>query len=184
VAALARRPFAPRPDPETLDGVDSSWSPGADADQWWRTAAPRGRIMVVRDRAFLQWRFGSAYRLFALQGASGVAGYVAARIVVRAGLRVGMIVDCMAAETVAGVRLLTAAVARLREQGAAAAVGYFLPQSLPWRCARAAGFLRLPEALAPREYPVYVRVRSGDEHGPALRDPARWLLSMADSDLV
>ena len=166
------------------DGVETPWLPGNDADQWAKNVAHLGGIMVARDRAFLQWRFGPEYRLFALRGAPGVEGYVASRVVTRAGLKVGLVVDCLAADAAAGGRLMAAALGWLDAQGASAAVGYFLPQSLPWRSARKAGFLRLPAFLTPREYPVYACVRPGDAHGPALFDTASWHLSMADSDLA
>lgn len=166
------------------DGIETPWLPGDDADRWSKTVAHRGGIMVARDRTFLQWRFGPDYRLFALRGAPGVAGYVASRVVTRAGVKVGLVIDCIAADAAAGSRLMAAALGWLETQGASAAVGYFLPQSMPWRSARKAGFLRLPAFLAPREYPVYACVRPGDEHGPALLDAASWHLSMADSDLA
>ena len=110
---------------------------------------------MSRNRTFLCWRFGADYRLFLARDSQTPVGCAAARIVTRAGVRVGMVVDCVADSNRSHlVHLLTSAVAWLKGRGVAAVLGYFLPESDVWRSARDAGFLRLPPALAPRDYPV------------------------------
>jgi hypothetical protein len=81
-------------------------------------------------------------------------------------------------------RLLNSAIAWFSEQGAAAAVGYFVRRSESWLRARDAGFAVIPRACSPREYPVYATVRPDDPRGPELLDPSRWHMSLADSDLA
>ena len=141
--------------------------------------------MVARDRGFLRWRFGDDYRLFLARDGRAPVGYAAARVVTRAGLKLGMVLDCVTAgDGTSAARLLASAVSWMREQGASAALGYFLPRSPAWRRAREAGFLRLPRAFAARDYPVYVAVRPEGRHRTQLLNVSRWHLTLADSDLV
>jgi len=165
--------------------IESPWFPGPDADTLWSGIAASANIRVARDRAFLQWRFGSGYRLFVARDAQGPIGYAAARVITRAGLRVGMLLDCiMTGDGRSAVPLLRSVIVWLRQQGAAAAMGYFLRHSAPWQQTRAAGFLPLPRPLVPREYPVCASVRPEEPHRLDLLNPAYWYMSLADSDLV
>jgi hypothetical protein len=166
-------------------GVESPWDPGSEADELWRRAARQGGIMAARDRGFLRWRFGEDYRLFLARDGRAPVAYAAARVVSWAGLKMGMLVDCVTAgDGASAARLLASVVNWMEEQDASAALGYFLPQSAAWHYAREAGFLRLARALAPRDYPVYVSVRPEGPYRPQILNVSRWHLSLADSDLV
>jgi GNAT superfamily N-acetyltransferase len=174
-----------RQDKPTGYQVDFAWSPGADADELWRCIAPQLCITVARDRTFLQWRFSSDYRLFLGRDSQGPRGYIAARLITRAGIKVGMLVDFLTPDSgTSELPLLEAAITWLRAQGAAAAVGYFRRASIPWQQARAGGFLRLPRPLVPRDYPVCVSVRPDVPFQTDLLDASRWSMSLADSDLA
>jgi GNAT superfamily N-acetyltransferase len=161
------------------------WVPGPEAEALWRSVAAGAGIMVQRDRAFLHWRFDAGCRLFLAQAAHGPVGYTAARIITRAGLKLGMLLDCVTAGDQANaVPLLAAVLAWLQEQGASAALGYFVRYSAPWHQARAAGFVCLPRPLIPRAYPVCASVRPDAPHSAKLLNPAHWYMSLADSDLA
>jgi GNAT superfamily N-acetyltransferase len=164
--------------------VQSPWVPGTEAGAWWDGTTHRG-IIVIRNHAFLQWRFGPDYRLFLAYDSHGPVGYAAARIIKRAGLKIGTIVDCITVDNKTNaLPLLASVIAWLREQGAAAVIGYFLRQSPPWHQARAAGFLRLPRPLVPRQYPVCASVPPDKPYSTDLLNPALWYMSLADSDLA
>ena len=99
--------------------IESPWAPGSEAEALWCSVAAGGSIMVQRDCAFLQWRFHAGSRLFLARGAHGPLGYAAARIITRAGLKLGMLLDCvMVGHAANAVPLLRAVLAWLREQGA------------------------------------------------------------------
>ena len=165
--------------------IESPWSPGPDADTLWNAVAASANITVTRDHAFLQWRFGADYQLFVARDSHGPIGYAAARVIPRAGLRLGMILDCVVTDDGrSAVPLLRSVLVWFREQGAAAAMGYFLRDSAPWHQSRAVGFLRLPPPVVPRDYPVCASVRPEDPHSRDLLNPASWYMSLADSDLV
>jgi GNAT superfamily N-acetyltransferase len=184
-AALLRYPKSAAVVSRVPDGVETPWRPGSEADDLWRDAARRDVIMVARDRGFLHWRFGPDYRLFLARDGRSPVGYAAARVVTRAGLKLGLVLDCVAAgDGTSAVRLLASVVHWMREQGASAALGYFLPRSPAWDRAREAGFLRLPRAFTVRDYPVYVAVRPESGHRTQLLNGTRWHLTLADSDLV
>jgi GNAT superfamily N-acetyltransferase len=178
------RPRAPQAGPVPYT-IESPWVPGPEAEALWRSVAARTGIIVQRDRAFLHWRFDAGCRLFLARAAHGPVGYAAARIITRAGLKLGMLLDCVTAGDGAhAVPLLAAVLAWLREQGAAAALGYFVRYSTPWHQARAAGFVCLPRPVVPRDYPVCASVRPDDPHSLELLNPAHWYMSLADSDLA
>jgi GNAT superfamily N-acetyltransferase len=164
--------------------VQSPWMPGVEAEALWSCATHMG-IMVMRNHAFLQWRFGADYRLFLAYDSHGPVGYAAVRLLNRAGLSIGLILDCMTVDTkTSALPLLEAVITWLREQGAVVAMGYFLRHSPPWQQARAAGFLRLPRLLVPRDYPVCASVQPDKPHSADLLNPALWYMSLADSDLA
>jgi GNAT superfamily N-acetyltransferase len=171
--------------PQATYAIQTPWSPGSDADELWGHAARHAGIMVARDRAFLQWRFGVPYRLFLARDAGRLVGYAAARVVARGGLKIGMVLDCMSVDGgVCAVSLLSSVAAWLKEQGASAAIGYFQRGSASWQQVRAAGFVRLPGRLTPREYPVCISVRPEEPHSVELLNPSHWEMSLADSDLA
>ena len=165
--------------------IESPWVPGPEAEALWRSVAAGAGIIAQRDSAFLHWRFDAGYRLFLARAAHGPVGYAAARIITRAGLKFGMLLDCITAGDGANATpLLAAVLAWLREEGASAALGYFVRHSTPWHQARAAGFVCLPRPLVPRDYPVCASVRPDDPHSAELLNPAHWYMSLADSDLA
>jgi GNAT superfamily N-acetyltransferase len=179
---LRPQAFQARPAPYT---IASPWVPGPEANALWRSVAAGAGIMMQRDRAFLHWRFNAGCRLFLAQDAHGPVGYAAARLITRAGLKFGMLLDCVTAGDEANATpLLMAVLAWLREQGASAALGYFVRHSTPWHQARVAGFACLPRPLVPRDYPVCASVRPDDPHSAELLNPAYWYMSLADSDLA
>ena len=165
--------------------IESPWVPGPEAEALWRSVAAGAGIMAQRDSAFLHWRFDAGCRLFLARAAHGPVGYAAARIITRAGLKFGMLLDCVTAgDGTNAMPLLAAVLAWLREEGASAALGYFVRHSAPWHQARAAGFVCLPRPLVPRDYPVCASVRPDDPHSAELLNPAHWYMSLADSDLA
>jgi GNAT superfamily N-acetyltransferase len=165
--------------------IESPWSPGPEADVLWTDTAACPGIMVTRDRAFLQWRFDAGYRLFLGRNAKGPIGYAAARVITRAGLRIGMLLDCVTTgDKINALPLLADVLAWFKAEGTAVAMGYFLRHSTPWQQARAAGFLCLPRCLVPREYPVCASVRPEDPHSADLLNLSSWYMSLADSDLA
>lgn len=179
---LRPRALQAEPTPYT---IESPWAPGPEAEALWCSVAAGGSIMVQRDGAFLQWRFHAGSRLFLARDAHGPLGYAAARIITRAGLKLGMLLDCvMVGHAANAIPLLRAVLAWLREQGASAALGYFVPHSAPWHQARAAGFVSLPRPLIPRDYPVCASVPPDEPHRTELLNPAHWHMSLADSDLA
>jgi len=187
--ALVSR-FCKRPKPTDVacgrdNGIESPWLPRGDADVIWSRFSASMDNSIERNGDFLRWRFGPSYRLFLKRDSQGAGGYAAARVITRGGLKIGMILDCVVTNDEKSADLLIAHVITwLKEQGAAAAVAYFLERSTPWNQLRAAGFLPLPRFCAPRDYPVCVSVRPEDPQGTELLNPSRWHMSLADSDLA
>ena len=92
---LFRKPLSVNLTVNSGDSIEANWAGGSEADQLWRCAAPGQAITVSRDRAFLQWRFGPEYQLFLGRNGQGPSGYAAVRMMTRAGIKFGMVVDCI-----------------------------------------------------------------------------------------
>jgi GNAT superfamily N-acetyltransferase len=179
------------PRPQTLQAgpapytIESPWVPGPAAEALWQSVAAGAGVMVRRDSAFLHWRFHAGYRLFLARAAHGPVGYAAARVITRAGLKLGILLDCVTVgKGTNALPLLAAVLAWMQEQGVSVTLGYFVRYSAPWHQARAAGFYRLPRLLVPRDYPVCASVRPDDPHSAELLNPTHWYMSLADSDLA
>ena len=77
----------------------------------------RGRHYGAARLRLLHWRFDAGCRLFLAQATHGPVGYAAARLITRAGLKLGMLLDCVTAGDGANaVPLLAAVLAWLQEQ--------------------------------------------------------------------
>ena len=114
------------------------------------------------------------------QATHGPVGYAAARLITRAGLKLGMFLDCVTAGDGANAVPLLAAVLGLLQR---------VPR-LRWdilcdtvrRGIKPAplGLSVLPRLLVPRDYPVCVSVRPDDPHSAELLNPAHWYMSLAE----
>ena len=131
---------------------------GDDFDEFWRQSADRYPVMVIRDRAFLAWRFagvsGREYRILVARAEERMLGYVVLRCALIRGLPMGLIMDFLVASgpagEAAGLCLLAEAEAYLRGCGVAGAAGLMVPVAVEYGILRRAGYRPLPAILAPR----------------------------------
>jgi GNAT superfamily N-acetyltransferase len=153
----------------------------AEFDRLWERTSPADTNLLVRDQAWVDWRFlqaPGAYHLLAARSVDGLEGYVACRIVERAGRRTGYIADLFTAPgplPVAGA-LLSAALDWLWAGGAETARALAVPGSPPARALRAAGFAPTPGAFTFCQVPL--------RPAAASLPPAGWLLTGGEFDVV
>jgi len=163
----------------------------ADADVWdplWERLRGKYAVMIVRDRAYVRWRFGACptrrYRLYLAYDEGGApAGFAATRVGTILGMRAGLVDDLLVARgrgPEVGPSLLHAVLAEFEDAAVALAAALVPRGSEEYALLARAGFLRCPRALEPQPFSVILR-----SHGP--RVPATvddWFLTMGDYDAV
>jgi predicted N-acetyltransferase YhbS len=159
-----------RPLERPEDGIDALWD--ACRADW--------RLSVVRDRAWVEWRYLSApaprYRVLYATRRERPSGYVA----FTHKDRVGTIAELFSARDDAGARaeLLRAACAELLAEGAEVVTSLLIPGSAFWDSFRRAGFRprgAYTFEIVPLDPAVPIEV---------LSDPGRWNLAAGDFDVV
>jgi hypothetical protein len=142
-------------------------------------------VQLVRDRAYLEWRFARqpdhTYHLLRAGRHGVLSGYLIWRTLLRRGLRIAHLVDFVAAGDAAP--LLDAMVGRLLDLLRAERIEAVLVVTSVPRFRRL--FFRrgfLPWLGGSVSY-FHVRAPMDDPERALLCDPARWHLTMGDGDL-
>jgi len=148
-------------------------------DDLWRRVDKRGKIVGLRDRRYLNWRFllhpTEKYKVFALTESERLCGY----IMYRQANGTCYVEDafCVGEETCSG-NLLVQFVRHVRDTGSFATIAARVNRSflkLPWR---RAGFIRRPDyqgALVPPQLAESIRGTGGGA--------AAWHLTGGDKDV-
>ncbi len=165
--------------------VEPIIEPGPDFDWLWQALRDSYEALVVRDRAWVAYRYveapGLGYRLLLARRAGQPVGYLAYRLTAHDDRLIGWIADLFTApgDIAARAALLRGAVRRLHAEGAES-VRVFVGERTPLiRSLQRAGFWRAPGSLAVSIVPL----AEGMPH-PALRDPNRWFVMAGDFDTV
>ena len=155
-------------------------------DALWERFAARTRVALRRDAAYLRWRLrrpGARYRVYALEAAGVLRGFVATGLVSSGRVTAGYVMELIyepGAED-AGGALLAHALRELVESGAEVALACNFSHSPNHAAFRGAGFLPLPWRM--RAEKVYFGVRPFDAaHSDALLARESWYLSCCDFD--
>ncbi len=165
---------------------------GPEFDGFWAMASDAAENMLVRDRAFLNWRLVRAPTrrcdLFAARSNGRLLGYLAGRTAIIGGLRWGMIIDLLTEPTkegrVAAAALISAYNRHLAAEDADIAAGLMLKHVPPAHGLRRNGFIVCPPSLLPREFPALVRWHAAEPAPRLFADPGSWFLTLADYDAV
>jgi len=188
-ARLARPLVRPLPrTPERTEGVSVTAVERFDEgfDGLWERVRGRQRAMVVRDAAYLQWRFRRVplrrYECLRATVDGALAGYIVLRVAEIAGMNAGLVVDFVVEPSAAGERagraLLSHALARFASEDIDLLASLMLPHAPEYRLLRKAGFWPLPRALLPQRFRLVAR------DGPEVYDLSSWFLTMGDYDVV
>ena len=165
---------------------------GPDFDELWASASNTSENILVRDRAFLDWRFVRAptrrYDLFAARSSGRLIGYLAGRTTPVDGMRWGLILDLLAEDSKVGSAAAASLVAayhrHLLGQGADVAAALMFRHAPPALALRRNGYIVCPPSLLPREFPALVRWHAAESAPPRFFDPRAWFLTLADYDAV
>jgi hypothetical protein len=142
---------------EWLDHFDERF------DDLWQRVQDKYNIMVVRDRAFLAWRFAPvsrrAYRILTASADGELIGYAILRCTdeIR-GIPIGLIMDLLlepgARGEAAGLLLLANAWQHFREEKVWLAGALAFPHTVEYQVVRRAGYRPCPPRLAPRRFRI------------------------------
>ncbi len=163
--------------PDALDAAGALWA---------GVAAP---VAVVRDAAYLRWRFadkpGESYAALGYHDAAGLAGYVVYTVKEKHGGRVGYVMEMLhrPGRDDAGRALLRAALDAMARERADVCLAWSFDHAPNAPAHRAAGFRTLPERLRPIELHFGALVLDEAERA-RLTDARSWYLSYCDSDTV
>jgi hypothetical protein len=159
---------------------------GAAFDQLWARCRDSLALSVVRDSAWVNWRYlaapGQAYRVLLAERDGAAAGYIAYRLERGGGRPWGMIAELttIPGDEAARRTLLGRAVAHLRAAGAEAIATLAIPGSALERSYRRAGFVfGRPGAFTVQYVPLATGVPAA-----VFRDPDGWALAGGDFDVI
>lgn len=154
---------------------------GREVDALWDAVGPGHRVAVVRDAAYLTWRYcdhPDDYALYGLHQHGTLCGLIVLKTTTRHGVRVCEVVDLVAPVRDPRVvnLLLRVAVAHARREGCAVVEAWSIPGTWLDRRFVWAG-LAIPRARLPF-------LLSPDAVDPLLGDPDAWLLTQGDGNDV
>ena len=182
--------FARRP--RTGHGIDVEpvREPGSEFDGLWESVRAGYGNILVRDRAFLDWRFVQAptrhYEILAARRDGRLLGYLVSTTTPVQGLKWAMIMDMLVADSgegrVAAARLVEEHVLRARAAGADLAAGLMFRHAPAAAGLRRNGFFVAPSRLLPREFPILIHWNMAGKEPEALFDLKSWYLTMGDYD--
>lgn len=167
---------------EAVDQFDGSF------DEFWRKVQDKYLVMVIRDRAFLAWRFagisGRRYHILVAQTRDRILGYAVLRCATIRGVETGLVMDLLVTDGLlgetAGACLMAEAEAYFRAQEMSLAAGLMVPSAVEYRILRRAGYIHLPQALAPRVFHFALFVHNTCERDLISLSAQDWFITMAD----
>lgn len=159
-----------------------------DFDEFWRKVRDKYPVMVIRDRAFLAWRFarvsGRRYHILVARAQDQMLGYAVLCCSTTRGVKAGLIMDLLVTDGLlgktAGACLMAEAEAYFRAQEMSLAAGLMVPFAAEYRILRRAGYTRLPQAFAPRAFRFAFFVHNSRERDLISLLARDWFITMAD----
>ena len=159
-------------------------------DSLWNQVSGDHEIVVVRDKAYLTWRYHEKpshdYVILTAEEEHDLLGYVVLRCMEDFSLQMGFIVDILTTpkETRACTDLITAAVDyfELRKMDIVSCL--MLPSAAYSRSLTEMGFMMAPKRLLPQR--MYLGVCTFTSEYPAafLAEPRNWFITWGDHDYI
>lgn len=159
-------------------------------DEFWRKVADKYPVMVIRDRAFLAWRFarvsGRHYHILMARARDQMLGYTVLRCSTVRGVKTGLIMDLLVTDGVwgerAGACLMAEAEVYFRAQEMSLAAALMVPFASEYRILQQAGYVDLPQALAPRAFRFAFFVHNISERDLISLSAQDWFITIADHE--
>ncbi len=158
-------------------------------DTLWQEASSHHKITLVRDRAYLEWRYikkpGTEYTIYIAEQDIQLRGYIILRIVEENGLRIGWIVDILtrSKHSLVMMDLIGKAIQYFRMLKIDVILCVIPPSTYLATSIKKFGFLMLSRWRR-QEFQIVCVVITPKYHESLLYNPNHWYLTRGDSDLV
>jgi GNAT superfamily N-acetyltransferase len=180
--------------PDSREGLQVSEETCFDEsfDHFWQRVAKKYDIALIRDRAFLTWRFCEApfhhYQILTARQGGELVGYAVLRCMEIRGVQSGLIIDFLVEPDergdTAGLLLVEEATRRFQEAQMTLAGCLMLAHAQEYTILRRAGYVRCPEQLAPQTFWLVAKSVSPRISENFLNQIDRWFVTMANHDAV
>jgi GNAT superfamily N-acetyltransferase len=195
-ASIARRMWrtpAPGTPQAALPGLEISevWSFDSSFAIFWDRVQHRFPVMVVRDPAYLNWRFvdvpGKEHVILAARSEGEIRGFTVLRVAplgqFSAGLIVELVIESSAEGRAAGRALIDQAYSYFADQDLDILASLALRHTDEFRLLRSRGFWVCPKFLEPRSFRLVVRCHD-EERSPSrlAHDLRNWFVTMGDCE--
>jgi hypothetical protein len=158
-------------------------------DEFWEGASSAHKIISVRDRRYLVWRYCQCptrtYRIHIAESNGKLAGYLVRRTFEKDGLKLGAIMDILVDPGRADVlnALLRSAIKAFRKEAVDALMLLMRRDSFYYSALRRHGFFRIPERFNPRTFNFVCRVHWPDLPEGELCAAQNWFVTLGDYDV-
>jgi hypothetical protein len=157
-------------------------------DEFWHKACDKYPVMVIRDRAFLSWRFaqvsGRHYHILVARARDQMLGYAVLRCATIRGIKTGLIMDFLVTDGVlgetAGDWLMAEAEAYFRAQEVSLIAGLMVPFAAEHQILCRAGYARIPPVFTPRTFRFAFFVHNTCERDLISLFGRDWFITTAD----
>lgn len=153
-------------------------------NDFWATVSHKYPIMVVRNEAYLNWRYVSIpdidYLINIARIDAEIYGYLVMRILQRQGIRLGVIFDVIARSREIVECLLSKVLNQCREEKVDLVYSRMIANRALYRAYGRSGFISVPFTRS------HFLLDSTDPHVSRsfLKKSANWLVQMGDSDFI
>ena len=160
---------------------------------FWDRVQHRFPVMVVRDPAYLNWRFVDVptreYTILAASSGGHVRGFIVLRVAplgeFSAGLIVDLVVEASAEGRAAGRLLIDQAYSYSKDHDLDLVASLALRHTDEFRLLRSRGFWVCPKFLQPQPYRLVIRCHDEEASPSRLAyDLRNWFVTMGDYDAV
>ena len=163
----------------------------ADFDKIWDSSFASDKIAVVRDQAYLKWRyldkpFGNYDIVTATDENNELAGYMITAMTEKKGIKVLYVMEIIAKDENRKVykKFLKYIQTNARDKSADAISILSLPNNVNNRLFYKHGFLPVPRKMFPQDIHFCARVNSADIDRQYVADSDNWFITWGDLDIV
>lgn len=169
---------------QTTDSFDSRF------DEFWEWTKDKYSAMVIRDRAFLSWRFapvsGRDYHILAAYRRDQMLGYMVIRCATVRGIKTGLILDLLLLDhprqMEAGMCLISQAEAFFRTREMSLAAALMSPQVVEYRILFKSGYRCLAPAISPRPFRLAFFLHDKAQESLKSLTIGDWFITFADHE--
>jgi hypothetical protein len=157
-------------------------------DQFWMQVRDKYSVMLIRNSAFLSWRFapisGRCYHLLVAEFGDQIIGYAVLKCATIRGVQTGLILDFLVSNDAvgikAGTRLLVAAEQYFQARNMLIAAGLMAPFTAEYQIMRRCRYQDIPPTLSPRPFRFAAFAHHPSIENQGWLSSPHWFITLAD----